>query len=355
MNVYQDWLGIPEEKLPASGPPDHYELLRLRRFEDDQAKIEGNYKKLNAHVRQYAGGAMMEQSQKLLNEIAKAMLCLTDPEAKRDYDESMGREFAEVPDEAGRRPYDRVLIEDGVASREQIKEAEQFADARGLSLRDAVVQMKLADPEQAARSLAKHLNRSYVDLAEVLPEDDVLDRLDRLTVKRYAVLPLFVENDRLVLASVDEPNPDLESELRFRYGVPLRPVIATPRAVQQAIAKYYAPGMRDTAAAPAGETAEAAPKSSQAATKDADQTATKKAADPNIRFAQLSPEQQAERKQFGVLLILLSVMVPNVLQFFVIKNFVDYSGPLGILHSFPVLFIPVAAAVTWWVTQKYWK
>ena len=355
MNVYKEWLGIPEEKLPeGGGPPDHYELLRLRRFEDEPDKIQAHYKKLNAHVRQYAGGAMMERSQTLLNEIAKAMLTLTDPEAKRDYDESLGREFAEVPDEAGRRPYDAVLIEDGVASRDQIKEAVAFADARGLSLRDAVVQMKLAEPEQAARSLAKHLNRSYVDLGEVRPEDDVLDRLDRLTVKRYSVIPLFVENDRLAVACVDELDPDLESELRFRYGVPMRPVIATPRAIQQAVATYYAPGMRDTASAPAGGV-EDAPKAGKKKSKDGKDAPAKKSADPAVRFGQLSADEQAERKQFGTLLITLSIMIPNVLQFFVIKNFVAYSGPLGFLHSLPVLFLPVAGPTIWWVTQKYWK
>ena len=366
MNVYKDWLGIPEEKLPASGPPDHYELLRLRRFEDDQDRIQGNYKKLNAHVRQYAQGAMMEQSQTLLNQIARAMLTLTDIEAKRDYDESLGREFAEEPDEAGRRPLDRIMIEDGIASRDQIKEAVAFADARGLSLRDAVVQMKLADPEQAARALAKHLNRSFVDLNEVLPEDDTLDGLDRLTVKRHTLIPLFVENDRLVVASVDEPEPDIEEELRFRYGVPLRPVIATPRAIQQAIGKYYAPGMRDTATAVA-KTAEPEPETAMKSkgkkgdkkgkdTKDkpAVDEATKKAADPTIRFSQLTPEQQAERKKAGFGIIFAAFGLPNIAQI-LLQQFTSPNGSMSFVHGLPWFWIPFTIPAAIWVFTKYLK
>src|SRR5690606_9492350 len=76
IDVYKDWLGIPE----GPRPPDHYQLLRLVRFEDDAEKIRAHYKKLNAHVRKYATGTYSVESQDLLNELAKAMLCLTDEE-----------------------------------------------------------------------------------------------------------------------------------------------------------------------------------------------------------------------------------------------------------------------------------
>jgi hypothetical protein len=97
LDVYKDWLGIPE----GERPPNHYELLRLVKFQDDVEKIRANYKKLNAHVRKYASGQFSVRSQELLNELAKAMLCLTDPAAKREYDESLGRVFR---DEGGTAP-----------------------------------------------------------------------------------------------------------------------------------------------------------------------------------------------------------------------------------------------------------
>ena len=87
LDVYKDWLGIPE----GPRPPDHYTLLRLVMFEDSLDKIRNNYKKLNAHVRKYASGKHSIRSQELLNELAKAMLCLEDVERKREYDEGLGR------------------------------------------------------------------------------------------------------------------------------------------------------------------------------------------------------------------------------------------------------------------------
>ena len=88
IDVYKEWLGIPE----GNRPPDHYTLLRLLQFEDDIEKIRTNYRKLNTHVRKYSTGQYLLRSQELLNEMAKAMLCLTDPDGKREYDQSLGRE-----------------------------------------------------------------------------------------------------------------------------------------------------------------------------------------------------------------------------------------------------------------------
>lgn len=87
IDVYKEWLGIPEDQRP----PNNYQLLRLVQFEDDSDKIRKNYKKLNLHVRKYASGQYSIESQSLLNELAKAMLCLTDEELKQEYDRSLGR------------------------------------------------------------------------------------------------------------------------------------------------------------------------------------------------------------------------------------------------------------------------
>lgn len=277
MDFYKEWLGIPE----GPRPPDHYELLRVRRFEDDVDKIRAHYKKLNAHVRKYATGQYSTQSQELLNEIAKAMLCLTDDGRKRDYDESLGREFEVERDAFGRMPLLDVLVQHGDLSRDQKKEVEEFADRRGLSIRDAVVQMKLAAPDVAARALARQLGFSFVDLEDMVPEDNALDLVPRSLVKKHSFVPLFVDDDRLMIACADEIEHELEDELRLRYGFPVRPVIATPRAINQAIAQYYAPGMRDeqkVAAAPSASEKQSA-KGGKAGKKTAKAASSAQAAD----------------------------------------------------------------------------
>ena len=67
LDVYRDWLKITETQRPLN----HYQLLRLKPFEDDVARIRAHYRKLNAHVRKYATGDYAEESQELLNELAQ--------------------------------------------------------------------------------------------------------------------------------------------------------------------------------------------------------------------------------------------------------------------------------------------
>ena len=52
LDVYRDWLQIPEKTRPLN----HYQLLRLKQFEDDAGKIREHYRKLNGHVRKFAAG-----------------------------------------------------------------------------------------------------------------------------------------------------------------------------------------------------------------------------------------------------------------------------------------------------------
>lgn len=240
IDVYKQWLGIPEEFRP----PTHYQLLRLVDFEDDPEKIRAHYKKLNSVVRKYASGDFMLESQDLLNELAKAMLCLTDAERKRDYDLSLGREFAE--DELSRKKTVlKTLSNWGDITTDQIQEIEGFADRRGLTHRDACVQMKLVSSEKAAMALAEELGHSFIDLEIMLPDDSVLDMVPKLVVKRNRILPLFIDEDVVLVACTDEPDHELEDEFRLRFNKPMRSVIATPLQINQAIAKYYAPGERD--------------------------------------------------------------------------------------------------------------
>ncbi len=297
IDVYKEWLGIPE----GDRPPDNYTLLRLVMFEDDIEKIRNNYRKLNAHVRKYATGQYLVRSQELLNELAKAMLCLTDPDGKLEYDESLGRPPRE--DEEEPRTTLQYLANKGLIKRGQISEIEHFAEARGISHRDAVVQMKLVEPDEATRGLAAELRLSYIDLEDMLPDDDVLDQVPRRTVKKFSCLPLFEDRGRLLVACADDPGMALEDEIRLRFGMPMRAVLAVPRSINQAIAKYYAPGERDEA----GGTAVAGTPASTKG-KPAVQNAKPEKRTAKAKSEPLSKEDAAQRMQYSLIGICWSVI-----------------------------------------------
>lgn len=310
-------------------------------FEDALDKIQANYRKLNAHVRKYATGKYLKQSQDLLNELAKAMLCLTDPVRKREYDETLGRVFDEKEELFGRKSTLKWLSQQGHLTREQAKQVEQFADARGLTARDAVVQMKLVNPEVATQAYAAELGVSYIDLNDVLPEDGTLDRVPRDSVKRHVILPMFEDDGRVIVACVHEPTPELEEEMLLRFGVPMRAALATPRAVNQAIAKYYAAGMRDESAV------------AQLSGSNVKFGLSGSSNKPHIPFDKLSPEQQQQRTYLGYIIMMWSFIGSVLLDEFFLKSHLP--SFLNIPYIPSVTTLIAAPLAIWWVTRVYWK
>lgn len=82
---YHRWLGIS----PKDQPPNHYRLLSIDLFESNPDVIEAAADKQMSHVRTYQTGQHSQLSQRVLNEISAARVCLLNPEKKAEYDESL--------------------------------------------------------------------------------------------------------------------------------------------------------------------------------------------------------------------------------------------------------------------------
>ncbi len=88
---YRKWLGIPA----AEQPPHHYRLLAIHWFEDDPDVIEAAADRQMIHIRTYQMGKHSELSQKILNELAAARVCLLNPEKKAAYDAELRAQCAQ--------------------------------------------------------------------------------------------------------------------------------------------------------------------------------------------------------------------------------------------------------------------
>ena len=135
-------------------PLTHYQLLRLKKFEDDPAKIREHYRKMNAHVRKFATGEFAEQSQELLNELAKSMLCLTDTRRKGEYDASLGRP---KPASARKQTMEEILIGRKIIDAAGLEKARNLAKAINVEIRDAVMQQKMVKPDVVMTAYAESI------------------------------------------------------------------------------------------------------------------------------------------------------------------------------------------------------
>ncbi|MCA9124084.1 MAG: hypothetical protein H6821_00885 [Planctomycetaceae bacterium] len=86
---YREWLGIEPHEMPV----DHYRLLGVRRFEDDPTVIAAAADHRMLHVRSHQTGRRAVYTQKLLNELAAAKVCLLNPGSKASYDQVLQAVF----------------------------------------------------------------------------------------------------------------------------------------------------------------------------------------------------------------------------------------------------------------------
>ncbi len=232
LDVYRDWLGIAE----TSRPLNHYQLLRLETFHGDSTRIRRHYRKMNAHVRKFASGDYTKQSQELLNELARAMLCLTDATRKREYDATLGRKDTGA---LWRRTLEEILLAENVIDQNQLAKARSYAAAVGLDIRDALVQQKMAPAEVVVPAYAESQGLPYIELADVGVDEKLLPQIPARLARQHSCVPVMVDEGDLLMAS---PNPllgDVEEELRLRVGMPVRTVLCTAASINAMVAECY--------------------------------------------------------------------------------------------------------------------
>lgn len=232
LDVYRDWLKIEATDRPLN----HYQLLRLKKFEDDPVRIRSNYRQLNAHVRKFAAGDFAKQSQDLLNELARAMLVLTDARRKGEYDASLGRIETKTRQ---LRTIEELLLARKVLDTEKLEKARSFAQAVGLDMHDAVVQQKLASVEVVMQIYAESLGLPFIDLSETGVGVELVSKVPATLARQHACVPVMVEDNTLIMASPHPLKPEVEDDLRLRAGMPVRAAICTPAGANAALDRFF--------------------------------------------------------------------------------------------------------------------
>ena len=92
-NPYHKWLGISDS---GQLPPDHYALLGISRFESDPEVISTAADGRMLLLRSFQIGKHSDLSQRLLNEVSSARVCLLNVDQKREYDARLKAEGSRV-------------------------------------------------------------------------------------------------------------------------------------------------------------------------------------------------------------------------------------------------------------------
>lgn len=96
---YHTWLSIP----PEEQPPTHYRLLGVPPLESNPAVIEHAANRQLTHLKTFQSGKFGKYSQRLMNEVCQARICLLNPDRKAVYDAELQaqQQAAAMPDGLG--------------------------------------------------------------------------------------------------------------------------------------------------------------------------------------------------------------------------------------------------------------
>lgn len=112
VNPYVDWLELPS----SNTQPTHYELLGVKESDGNEQSIKGAYYRRVACVSVHQSGVNAQTCKEILAELAVARDCLTDPIAKRKYDDLLNQRRQRQPSDTASKRRTRTIAKTAIPS-----------------------------------------------------------------------------------------------------------------------------------------------------------------------------------------------------------------------------------------------
>ena len=113
-----------------------------------------------------------------------------------------------------------ILLRWGLVNDQQLQEATSLSTRLKKSIGDVLVDLGYVSQNDVAKALASQFDMEFVDLDQpnVIQKEN-LSLIPSDLIKRYQILPLGKENNRLKILVHDPLDLTLQDDLRFRLGV----------------------------------------------------------------------------------------------------------------------------------------
>ena len=134
---------------------------------------------------------------------------------------------------------DRLLLERGLVTQEQLDEAHVLAGERGMPLGRVLAELGFVSEAELVSVFAELLNLRFVDLGDEHVDQSAIALVPEAVARKHNCIPIAFEDDRLVLAMSEPANVVALDDVRALTKRDIKQVVATRGDVQQAINRYY--------------------------------------------------------------------------------------------------------------------
>ncbi|MGF7186407.1 type IV pilus assembly protein PilB [Desulfitispora alkaliphila] len=137
-----------------------------------------------------------------------------------------------------------ILIDGGVITELQLKEALKTQKQTGLRLGHALIQLGLVTEEQIDEVLEIQLGLPRIALHKMRLNPKIVKLITGTVARNYKVIPFEKVENKLGLAMADPLNLDAIDNIEMQTGLTVEPAIASEREVDQAISRFF--GLSDS-------------------------------------------------------------------------------------------------------------
>ena len=133
----------------------------------------------------------------------------------------------------------RILLDGGIITEKQLKEALQEQKKKGGSLSRIIYKKGFAAEKVLMTCLSEQLNIPPINLSKFKISKDVIETISKTIAKKYSIIPISKIGKTLTIAMVDPLNVFATDDLKSATGYEIDPVIATEKDILNAIDQYY--------------------------------------------------------------------------------------------------------------------
>lgn len=136
-----------------------------------------------------------------------------------------------------------VLVSEGLITEEQLEEAlQKQMKAKGKRIGEILIDSGVITEEAMLIAMAIKLRLRFIDLSHITPSLEALNMITPSMARKYMVLPIFMDDKRLVVAFSDPGNLRVIDDISFHTDHRAIPAFATKKQVNELIEQFYGEG-----------------------------------------------------------------------------------------------------------------
>lgn len=132
-----------------------------------------------------------------------------------------------------------ALLDDGVITKSQLEEALRVQKRTNRLLGNILLELGYVTREDISKTLAKQHNLEYVDIKTVKPDPSALSSISEALARRYQVLPVYIEGDKVSVLISTPQNVQKTKDLSILTGKRIYPMLTAVDDMNAVIEKWY--------------------------------------------------------------------------------------------------------------------